>query len=181
MESIAASGGPLFVLLKVRGDIFALPLDQVRAITPVDRITRIPHAPREVRGVADWRGKVLTLYDLGECLALQGHPAPVTYAVVLSAEDWDLGVGILAEEVREIRAIPQTILESLSSSGGPCHGVINLDGLPVMILDLEPLLHHLATAVLPPHVPLTKGSTGGSHQVSEDFSERVAGASSTDG
>lgn len=148
IESLAASEGRLFVLLQVRGEPIALPSAQVRAVSPVGRITRIPRAPREVRGVTNWRGKVLTLYDLGEALGLAGMPGLAPYTVVLAPEKEDFDVGVLAEQVREIRAIPDEVLEPLSSARGLCHGIIDLEGLPVMVLDPKTLLDRLAMAVL---------------------------------
>jgi len=148
VESLAASEGRLFVLLQVRGEPFALPSEQVRAVSPVGRITRIPHAPREVRGVTNWRGKVLTLYDLGEALGLEGKPGLASYTVVLAPEKEDFDVGVMAEQVQEVRAIPDEALEPLSSTRGLCHGVIDLEGLPVMVLDPKTLLDRLAMAVL---------------------------------
>jgi purine-binding chemotaxis protein CheW len=147
-KSLAASEGRLFVVLQARGEPFALPSDQVRAVSPVGRITRIPHAPREVCGAMSWRGRVLTLYDLGEDLGLPGEPTLAPFAVVLAPEHEDADVGILAEHVREVRAIPEDLLESLSSTRGLCHGVIDLEGHPVMVLDPKTLLHRLAMAVL---------------------------------
>ncbi len=148
VKSLAASEGRFFVLLQIRGESFTLPSEHVRAVTPVGRITRIPHTPREVRGVANWRGKVLTLFDLGEALALPGESAPAAYAVVLAPEDGDLDVGILAERVRQVRVISDDLLESPSSSGSVSERVIDLEGLPVMILDPKTLLNRLAMAVL---------------------------------
>lgn len=150
VESLAASEGRLFVLLEVRGESFILPSDQVRAVTPVGRITRIFHAPRGIRGVANWRGKVLTLYDLGEGLGLPGEAVLGSYAVVLAPEDGDLDVAILAEQVREVRAIPEELLESFPSRGGLYHGVIDLEGQPVMVLDPKHLLQRLTMVVLSP-------------------------------
>ncbi|MFQ5657875.1 MAG: chemotaxis protein CheW [Candidatus Methylomirabilales bacterium] len=145
---MATSGERLFVLLQIRGELFALPAEQVRAVTPVGKITRIPYAPREVRGAASWRGKVLTLCDLGESLGLPGHASDGPYAIVLDPLDRDFDVGILAEEVRGIRAIPEDLLSSLRSNGRRSHGVIDLDDLPVMVLDPTPLIDRLETAVL---------------------------------
>jgi purine-binding chemotaxis protein CheW len=148
VESLAASAGRLFVLLQVRGEPFALPSEQVRAVSPLGRITRIPHAPREIRGVTNWRGRVLTLYDLGEALGLAGNTGLASYAVVLAPEKEDVDVGIIAEQVREVRAIPDEVLEPLSSTRGLCHGIIDLEGLPVMVLDPKTLLDRLTMAVL---------------------------------
>jgi purine-binding chemotaxis protein CheW len=148
VESLAASEGRLFVLLQVRGEPFALPSEQVRAVSPVGRITRIPHAPREIRGVTNWRGKVLTLYDLGEALGLVGKPGLPCFTVVLAPETEDVDVGVMAEHVREVRAISDEVLKPLSSTRGLCHGIIDLEGLPVMVLDPKTLLDRLTMAVL---------------------------------
>lgn len=150
VESLAASEGRLFVLLKVRGESFALPSDQVRGVTRVGRVTRIFHAPRGFRGVANWRGKVLTLYDLGEGLGLPGERTPMPFAVVLSVEDANVDVAILADHVTEVRAIPEELLESFASRGDLNRGVIDLDGQPVMVLDSRLLLRRLAMGVLSP-------------------------------
>jgi len=147
-ESLAASEGRLFVLLQVRGEPFALPSEQVRAVTPVGRTTRIMHAPRQIRGVMNWRGKVLTLYDLGEDLGLPGPRVLAPFAVVLAPEHVDVDVAVLAEQVREVRAISEELLEPLAETRGLSHGVIDLDGLPVMVLDPKSLLHRLALAVV---------------------------------
>ena len=96
----------------------------------------------------NWRGKVLTLYDLGEALGLPGKPGLAPYAVVLAREKEDVDVGVMAEQVREVRAIPDEALEPLSSARGLCHGIIDLEGLPVMVLDPKTLLNRLAMAVL---------------------------------
>lgn len=153
VESLAAVEGRIFLLLQVRGKPFALPSEQVRAVTRVGRITRIPHTPREVRGVANWRGRVITLYDLGEALGLPGETLLTSYGVVLAPEDADLDVAILAERLREIRAIPEDLLQSLSPGDGLYDGIIELDGKPVMVLDPTALLHRLAMAVFSPSSP----------------------------
>lgn len=153
VESLAAAEGRIFVLLQVRGKPFALPSEQARAVTPVGRITRIPHAPREVRGVANWRGRVITLYDLGEALGLPGKTPLASYAVILASDEADLDVAILAEQVKEVRAIPDEILQSLSPAAGLYAGVIDLDGKPVMVLDLKTLLQRFMMAVFAPSSP----------------------------
>ena len=153
VESLADSEGRTFVLLQVRGKRFALSSAQARAVTPIGRITRIPHTPREVRGVANWRGRVITLYDLGETLGLPGETPFASYAVVLAPDDMDLDVAILAEQVKEVRAIPEDLLQSLSPADGLYHGVIELEGKPVMILDPKAVLQRLAMAVFSPSSP----------------------------
>src|SRR3989304_5087337 len=116
VESLAASEGRLFVLLQVRGEPFALPSAQVRAVSPVGRITRIPHAPREVGGVTNWRGKVLTLYDLGEALGLPGKSGLAPYTVVLALGNGGYDVGVNSKHWDISSAGAASALEPLSSA-----------------------------------------------------------------
>jgi len=149
MEAVPTIAAKPFVLFRVRGQWFAIPLVQVQAIAPPGRITRVPNAPRGVRGVVDWRGKVWALYDLGECLGLPGQPTGVSYMILLGLKRSDMEVGFIAEEVREIREIIPPSLEAVADREESCQGGITLEGLQVVVLDGERFFTDLSAAISP--------------------------------
>jgi purine-binding chemotaxis protein CheW len=136
-----------FVLFRVRGQWFALPLVQVQAIASPGRITRVPNAPRGVKGVVDWRGKVWTLYDLGECLDLPDPPTHALYMILLGFKRSDMEVGFVAEEVREVREIPLSSLETVADREGSSQGGVTLEELQVRVLDGERFFMHPSISV----------------------------------
>lgn len=52
-----------FVHFTVDGDRLALPLEEVREIARISRMTPVPRSPAAIRGLANIRGRVVTLLD----------------------------------------------------------------------------------------------------------------------
>jgi len=141
------------VLLRASGGWHALELAAVREISPIGRITRVPNAPPEVRGITTWHGKVLVLYDLAERRGTPASTPPADrFAVVLDVAIPNLDVALLAEEVAEIRAVPRSQIargttgDGEGSRGERVKGHTELDGVQVGILDVGKFFTRLAGA-----------------------------------
>jgi len=59
-----------FVNFRLGGEGFGIPLAQVREIAPVGRIAEVPLAPASIRGLANLRGRVVTLIDVSRLFSL---------------------------------------------------------------------------------------------------------------
>lgn len=62
--------------IKVRGQSFGLPVECVKTIFHVDKVTPVPLAPREIAGLANLRGRIVTALRLDRCLELDGGDRP---------------------------------------------------------------------------------------------------------
>ncbi|MBY6239954.1 chemotaxis protein CheW [Methylosinus sp. Sm6] len=69
--------------IKVRAQTFGLPVECVKTIFHIDALTPVPLAPREVAGLANLRGRIVTALHLDRCLKLdaEGDRAPGALAV----------------------------------------------------------------------------------------------------
>lgn len=139
------------VLLRAAGGWHALELAAVREISPIGRITRVPNAPPEVRGITTWHGKVLVLYDLAQRRGTPASAPPADrFAVVLDVTIPNLDVALLAEEVAEIRTVPRSQIAPATTGDGEGNrgelvkGLMELDGVQVGILDVGKFFTHLA-------------------------------------
>jgi purine-binding chemotaxis protein CheW len=56
--------------IKVRSQLFGLPVDCVKTIFHVDQLTAVPLAPREIAGLANLRGRIVTAVHLDRCLKI---------------------------------------------------------------------------------------------------------------
>lgn len=56
--------------IQVRGQTIGIPVDCVKTIFHVDNLTAVPLAPREVAGLANLRGRIVTALHLDRCLWL---------------------------------------------------------------------------------------------------------------
>lgn len=71
VTATAAEGGPetasarQWLRLTAADAVFALPIDQVREIQQVGRLTVLPRMPAAIRGVMNLRGAVVPVVDLG--------------------------------------------------------------------------------------------------------------------
>jgi purine-binding chemotaxis protein CheW len=54
--------------IKVRGQTIGIPVDCVKTIFHLDNLTRVPLAPREVAGLTNLRGRIVTALYLDRCL-----------------------------------------------------------------------------------------------------------------
>ena len=83
--------------VSVGGAEFGIPADRVREVVRPPPLTRVPFAPPGVRGIAQVRGTVLAVVDLGERLGLAPAGGKGRLVVV-----WGRGreaVGLLVDRV----------------------------------------------------------------------------------
>jgi purine-binding chemotaxis protein CheW len=126
------------ILFQACDEWLALPLETVREVQPLDRITRIPTAPAEVRGVLNLRGRVLTLFGLEGCLGIPKGDESDTHVVVLELGDPDLRIGIAVQQIGQVRRIPVSAVGPPAREGasGGLEGVFESEGKVVGLLDL---------------------------------------------
>lgn len=68
--------------IKVRGQSLGVPVDCVKTIFHLDSLTPVPLAPREVAGLANLRGRIVTALHLDRCLKIEdGERSSTTLAV----------------------------------------------------------------------------------------------------
>ncbi|MBI3990139.1 MAG: chemotaxis protein CheW [candidate division NC10 bacterium] len=135
------------ILFKVGGEWFALPIEGVKEIHPLGRVTRIPNAPHGVIGIMNLRGRILTLYDLQTSLGGAKGPKGEEAHVIVLDLDPELDVGIMVDKVAAVRTAPSGELEaplgSTSLPGAPLVGIAQMDEVAAGILDLRRLFSQI--------------------------------------
>lgn len=127
------------IVFRACDEWFGLPIEWVREIQPLERVTRVPNAPVEVLGVLNLRGRVLTLFDLAGCLGIPPGTQPSTHAVVLDFADPELSVGIAAQQVDQVRQVAPSVVHPAAHEmgAGGTEGVFEVGGHVVGLLDLS--------------------------------------------
>ena len=132
-----------YLVFRACDEWFGLPIECVRGIHPLERVIRVPNAPREVVGIQNLRGRILTLFDLGTCLNIPAGRPPNTKAIVLDVGDPDLFIGLAVQQVGQVQAIPASSVEAPPArpdAAGAVEGVCAWLGQVVSLLDLARLL-----------------------------------------
>ena len=103
-----------YMTFRLATEEYGLAILKVRELIGFMEITRVPRAPSYVRGVINLRGKVIPVVDLRlkfEMDATDPTSQTVIIVVQLAPENGGLTMGILVDEVLEVRAIGQSDIE----------------------------------------------------------------------
>jgi len=127
------------VRVRVAGEHYALPVEQVLEVADLGEIAPVPGAPAEIVGVRNLRGQVLPVVALAAVLGLgDGRPQRVVVA-----EAGELRAGLLVEAVLDVEDLPAAT-EQVESDY--LLGACLVDGELVGMLDVGALLSRVGSS-----------------------------------
>ena len=126
------------VILRIAGSRYAVEMSAVAEVVPVPTVTRVPGAPGWLRGVVNWRGRVLAVVDLRPLVGAAIDPLPTSARLVVLS-DGEVEVGLLAGGVPgllewapgDLQPMPATASSGMAAL---VRGVVDFEG-PVALLD----------------------------------------------
>lgn len=137
-----------YMTFRLAREEYGLEILKVRELIGLMEITRVPKAPAHVRGVINLRGKVIPVVDLRLKFGMEPTDSTsqtVIIVVQLSAENGGLTMGILVDEVLEVRAITAEDIEPPPNLQGEVtssfvRGVGKADKRVIFLLDIDRVL-----------------------------------------
>lgn len=141
-----------YVTASVGGQLFGLPILQVQDVFMPERVTPVPLAPPEVRGLTNLRGRIVTIVDLHMRFGLAVETASadeMAIGVELDGESYGLLVANIGEVLQfnraDMEAVPLNLDPRLAAVGA---GIYRLDSELLLVLDLHRVLEigHVAAA-----------------------------------
>lgn len=128
------------LLFRVGPTIYGCDIQTVREIVPYRRATRLPGAPSYVQGLINVRGTIVTVLDVGVRLAPDGvDRAPASEGSIIMVEYGSRTVGLVVEEVMDVRRLAVGEDEAVDASG-VVRGVGRVDETVVVALDVHTLI-----------------------------------------
>ena len=133
-----------YVTAMIGGQLFGLPISRVQDVFMPERVTRVPLASREIAGVLNLRGRIVTVIDMRARLGLSksedGKPA-MAVGVDLRGESY----GLLIDQIGEVLRLPEEGREENPVNLDPrmaklAGGVHRLDGQLMVVLDVDRVL-----------------------------------------
>lgn len=126
------------MLFRLEKDRYALPLSAIREVVVApDSWTRVPRAPRAVKGVMNLRGRVVPVVDLRELLDVPAAPSTAVGRVVLL----DRGrreLGLLISDVDGIESL-EKVGPPAPKASAAVRGLARLGAIPITVLDPDAL------------------------------------------
>ena len=111
-EKPSAARQTRVLLFTLAGRTHCAPLGSVREIIPMQPMTTLPGAPRQVRGMINLRGTIVTVLDA--TMSEYGVPSNGENASILLVERGTRVAGVVVDEVHDIGLLEKDVsLESL--------------------------------------------------------------------
>ncbi len=133
-----------YVTFTIGGQLFGLPISRVDDVFKPEAITRVPLSKREISGVLNLRGRIVTAINMRTRLGLE--PAQKAGGEMAVGVSWkNEAYGLLIDGVGEVmRLSPATIepnpVNLHPTWVGVSAGVFRLDGRLLVVLDIDRVL-----------------------------------------
>jgi purine-binding chemotaxis protein CheW len=125
------------LLFRVGDVLYGCDISEPQEIIPLRAATRLPGAPPYVRGLINVRGIIVTVIDLG--VRLDASRAPAEDGSILLVRHRDRLVGMVVDEVVDVRALDIDDTHDATSGGVITKGVATIDDAAIVVLDLDAL------------------------------------------
>lgn len=126
------------LVFRVGASLFGCDIREAQEIVPYRACTRLPGAPAHVRGLINVRGVIVTVIDLG--IRLDPTRAPIQEGTTLLVRYRDRLVGVVVDEVLDVRGLAVEEGRGQESGAAIVRGVATIDDGAVVVLDLEGLI-----------------------------------------
>lgn len=137
-----------YFTIRLRGQTVGLPVECVKTIIYVDNLTHVPLAPREVAGLVNLRGRIVTALHLARCLWLDDAEtggAGLAVSIEQNGEEYALLVDatddVVAVDEADRISRPAHIDPRLSELIAGCY---RRDGYFLSILDIDAVLRRVS-------------------------------------
>ena len=133
-----------FVTAMIGDQLFGIPVLEVQDVLKLDRLTRVPLAPREVAGSLNLRGRIVTAIDLRLRLGLEACAPDQNRMSVVIDHQGEL-YSLIVDHVGEVLSVPAPLYEKNPPMLDPLwravsKGIYRLEAQLMIILDTVELL-----------------------------------------
>lgn len=133
------------VTMRVEGQLFALPVEQVQDVLHEQKVTPVPLAPREIAGSLNLRGRIVTVMDVRRRLGLQCPPKEGKPGMLIVVEVRSELYGFMVDAVGDVMTIPRESIGQKPGNmdacwRGVCDGVFPLKAELLLLLSVKRLL-----------------------------------------
>lgn len=143
-DNLNQTGVTEYVTAMIGGQLFGLPISRVQDVFVPDRLTRVPLASKDIAGVLNLRGRIVTAIDMRCRLGLP-RPDGGRPSMAIGIEFKNESYGLLIDSVGEVLKLSNESLGSNPVNLDPrlarvSAGVHRLEGQLLVVLDVDRVL-----------------------------------------
>jgi len=91
-------------------EVYGVPLHQLREVTRLTRLRRVPGTPPSIAGMVNLRGEIICVLDARAILGLPA-PAPVASAFLVALRGFPDPLGLMVDSIADVYAIDPSQIE----------------------------------------------------------------------
>lgn len=142
--SLASGQTDLLATFFVRDALCALDAASVQEVIRIGPMTPVPYAPKEVLGIFNLRGRIVTIVDIGQLLGFP-QAVPGSDGRIFIVEDRNEFIGLLVDHVDEVVEVEREQWQPPPANvnweqGRFFKGVCRANGRVITMLDRSALL-----------------------------------------
>lgn len=123
------------------GETFAMPVEPVQQIVRISSITRVPHAPRPIRGVTNLRGRVIPVIDLRVRVGLPAAEIDRSSRIIAVGSRGRV-IGLLVDAVHQVMHLDLNLIQRppddvLTVESDYIAGVYHFGESLILLLDVD--------------------------------------------
>ncbi len=135
-----------YVIFKLNKEYYGIPIDKVISIEKMQKSTRIPNAPKYVKGVINLRGEVVSLIDLRQKLGMELSEVSNNSRIIVVSDD-DIFAGLIVDSSSEVMEINSDSIDNPPNTNendylSYIYGIGKSDSRLVILLNLTKILEH---------------------------------------
>jgi len=125
------------IVFNLGSEQYAIDTKYINGIDKCLKITEVPNVNDYIKGLANLRGNIISVFSLKEYLGIDDNtPEENTLIFVKDGEQ----IGLMVDKVQEVINIDENIIESIDSPSEYVKGVINNNGNIITMLEGDALL-----------------------------------------
>lgn len=134
-----------YVIFKLNKEYYGIPIDKVISIEKMQTFTRIPNAPKYLKGVINLRGELIPLIDLRLKLSMDLKEIDKNTRIIV-VNDKDIVAGLIVDSSSEVLEIYEENIDEVPSNENvnlSCvHGIGKAKDRLVILLELSRVLEN---------------------------------------
>ncbi len=143
MQDEAAYLGPSArcVLFTLENEIYGIHVKKIREVLRVGSIRAVAGTPRNVLGVINVRGVIVTVIDARLMYDMPSKEVTDLSRIIIVELDEERAVGVLVDFVMEVKDIPESKIEALSASKDNAsryiQGIAHFQDNVIILIDVD--------------------------------------------
>jgi purine-binding chemotaxis protein CheW len=129
----------------VGDELYAVNVNKVLEVLEKQSITRVPNAPRYIKGIVNFRGEVVPVFESRAKFNLPDRADDVSYVVIvldLSKESDLFRIGAIVDKVKDVITIDDNDIKAVPAMSKDYNteflqGIFKLNDRFIMLLDVE--------------------------------------------